>query len=103
MSDHEYHKIPGIFPPKANAAIHYAHIVAVFVILIIILILISIVGMVVDDINTTVQNTQELITDMNELLPEARLAIETIYLACNDTNFTKFYPLYARKICNSTI
>lgn len=99
----EYHKIPGVLDDKTNCRIHYAHVASVFIILVIMLVIVSISGSMIYDVSNTVSQTKELISDMNELMPEARLAIDIVYMLCDDKNFTKWYPTYADKLCNSTI
>ena len=44
------------------------------------LVIVSITGTMVYDVSNTVSQTKELISDMNELMPEARLAIDIVYM-----------------------
>lgn len=92
--------IPGIFTDRKNCIVYYSHILAVFFTLILILIITIITTTTVARVNDTATETMELIKDMNELLPQARLAISIKEVLCHDKNFTTFHPKYADVICH---
>lgn len=91
--------IPGIFADKTNCKIHYAHVVSVFITLVLILIITIITSVIVSDVHTAALETQEIIRDMNVLLPQAKQSLQLIHVLCTDKNFTTFHPRYAEIIC----
>jgi len=91
--------IPGIFKDKTNCRIHYAHVVSVFLTLILILIITIVTSIIITDVHTAAIETQQIIKDMNLLLPQAKLTIQLIDVLCTDKNFTTFHPRYAEVIC----
>ena len=83
--------IPGIFDKKMNVGIHYCHIVAGLITLLLILIVTTVTVATVTRVHETVANTNELIRDMNELLPDARFGLQMLDLLCHNKNFTSHY------------
>ena len=92
--------IPGIFEKKTNCKIHYMHVTSVFLILILIFIITCITIGMVGQIHSTATQTQMVLNDMNELIPEAKLFLKLRNVMCHDKNFTTFYPAYASALCN---
>lgn len=91
--------IPGIFSDRKNCFLYYSHMSAVFLTLILILVLTIITSSTVSQVHQTATETMALVKDMNELLPQARIAIKIKDVLCNDRNFTTFHPRYAKVIC----
>lgn len=102
MSD-PYHLIPGVMEPKTNCKIHYAHVIAAFVTLSLILVVTIITSITINNVNTTLSETNSIIKDMQIVLPQIKegytLYHELTVLLCADGNFTRVYPQYRKILC----
>ena len=84
--------IPGPkLSPKNNLRLFYSVSISVFMTLILLLIITGYTGYTVHTVNNVALNTQVLIDDIHELLPNAKLGLELVKAMCNDKNFTKAY------------
>jgi len=102
MSD-PYHLIPGVMEPKTNCKIHYAHVITAFVTLAMILIVTIITSVTVNNLDSTLSETNTIINDLKVILPEIQegyiLYHDLTEVLCADGNFTRVYPKYREKIC----
>ena len=84
--------VPGVFDKKTNTRIHYCHVISGYVSFVLLLIITISTLMYVSKIN-------EIVGDMNELIPDARKGIELLKAVCNNRNFTYNYP-NVKGVCN---
>jgi len=87
-----YTNFPGTLNPETNCRLHYVHVAVDFISLMCILIITVITVATVTRVYETVANTNELINDMNVLLPDARFGLQMLDLLCQNKNFTNYYP-----------
>ena len=89
--------------PKTNCKIHYAHVIAVFVTLSLILVVTILTSITINNVNTTLSETNSIINDMQIVLPQIQegytLYHELTKILCADGNFTRVYPQYRKILC----
>ena len=74
------HLIPGVFENKVNCRIYYLHISAAIVTVCLVLIVTTITMVTIQDVQQTMDSMNEVISDFNELMPDARFGIR--YVTC---------------------
>ena len=86
------HLIPGVFENNVNCRIYYLHISAAIVTVCLVLIVTTITMVTIQDVQQTMDSMNEVISDFNELMPDARFGIDMLHALCTEKNFTKAYP-----------
>ncbi len=85
--------VPGVFDIKTNTRIHYCHILSGYISFVLLLVITISTLMYVSKIN-------DIVGDMNELIPDARKGIALLRTVCNNRNFTYNYP-NVKEVCES--
>ena len=92
--ENSYEKLPA---PKlsrtGNLRLYYCISTVIFIILILLLAITSYTGYTVAIVHRVAHNTQSLIDDVHDLIPEAKLALDLMEVLCNNTNFTREYKI----------
>lgn len=104
QDENYYSLIPGIFEKKTNVTIHYAHVFTVFFTLLIILVVTIITATITAKVESTLNDVTVITDEMSIIMPQIQegynLYRDLVLVACQDKNFTKFYPQYAQRVCH---
>ena len=87
--------------PTNNLRLFYCISIVVSVIFILLLVITGYTAHTVYTVSSVATNTQELIDDIHELLPESKKAIELLYALCKDANWTNTTYNNTKDWCNT--
>jgi len=87
--------------PTNNLRLFYIVSIFVSIIFILLLVITGYTAHTVYTVSSVASNTQELIDDIHELLPESKQAIKLLYALCKDANWTNTTYNNTKDWCNS--